>query len=191
MTHQHVVNEMFSSAVEFDCPRVIAKTASESREDEAMAVEDDEYLRVMARLREEIPGLAAQLDDEFRHGRTVSGQGLQQEARYEEGASRLAASELPPLGKTDVAVIPYTGDERIDLIREALLTLAETMYSSRLAVLEMIGDLGIDPEIQFGDPALEIPSRFDLRGETERARQMQETVRELLGNEGRTYSENL
>lgn len=154
-----------------------------------MAVDDDEYARIMARLEREMPELAAQLADEFRNGRVVSEQGLRQEGRYEERASRLAASELPPLGKTDVAVIPYTGDERIDLIREALLTLADTMYASRLAVWELARELNMESEIQFGDPELETPSQFDMREELERATRAQSTVRELLGDAGRTYSE--
>jgi len=64
-------------------------------------------------------------------------------------------------------------------------------YASRLAVLEMIGEFGMDSEIQLGDPALEVPSRFDLPGETERARRTQETVRELLDDTSQTHSEKL
>lgn len=156
-----------------------------------MAVEDDEYARIMAQLESVMPGLAAQLVDEFRSGRAVTEQGLRQEGRFEERASRLAASELPPLGKTDIAVIPYTGDERIDLICEALLTLADTMYASRLAVLELARELNADPEIEFGDPELEVPSQVDLGDETERARRVQVIVHELLGDTGQAYPENI
>lgn len=42
----------------------------------------------------------------------------------------LEVAHLPTIGKTGVAVIPYRGEERVELIREALLTLAETMSAS-------------------------------------------------------------
>jgi hypothetical protein len=145
-----------------------------------MSVDHSHYESIMEQLRENMPTLADQLDQEVRHGRAVSEQELRQEGEYEERASRLAATDLPGLGKNDVAVIPYTGDERIELIREALVTLAETMYATRRTALKtaMAHEMGL--EIQFGDPELEAPSRFDLRYETERAKIARQAVRELL-----------
>lgn len=156
-----------------------------------MAIEDEQYARIMEQLADEIPGLAVQLDHEVRHGRAVSEERLRQEGRYEERASRLAGTELPPLGKTDVAVVPYTVEERIELIREALLTLAETMYASRQAALKTVIELGMEPEIQFGDAELETPSRFNLRNETERALVTLQTVRELLTDTRETHPESV
>ncbi|MGA4540883.1 hypothetical protein ACPA54_12880 [Uniformispora flossi] len=147
-----------------------------------MATSYEPYEAIMTRLRAEMPSLADQLDQEVRHGRAVSEQGLRQEGRYEERASRLAATELPPLGKTDVAVIPYTDDERIELVREALLTLAETMYATRNAALQTARAHGLEPEIQFGDPELEVPTRISLSDETPLARVALQKVRELLAN---------
>src|SRR4051794_36756320 len=102
-----------------------------------MAIRDDNYESIMARLRREMPSLAEQLDQEVRHGRTVSEKDLRQEGRYDERASRLAETELPPLGKSDVSVIPYTEDERFELVRESLLTLAETMFATRRSALKV------------------------------------------------------
>ncbi|MEU1667408.1 hypothetical protein ABZ547_28260 [Streptomyces sparsogenes] len=144
-----------------------------------MSVDDEQYVLVMERLKAEIPDLAAQLEQELKRGRAVSGQKLQHEERHER-ASRLEAAHLPALGKTDVAVIPYSGEERVELIRDALLTLAETMYASREAALKLTMERGIEREIRFGDPEEENPSFIHLREETERAGAVLETVRDLL-----------
>ncbi|MEV8428273.1 hypothetical protein [Streptomyces chartreusis] len=149
-----------------------------------MSIDNDQYARIMAQLKEELGDLADQLDQEVRQGRVVSEQKLKQEGQYAARASRLAETELPPIGKTDVAVIPYTGDERIELIRRMLLTLAETMYTSRKAMLDMAAAEGMDPIIRFGDPELETPSSIDLKAETAQAHLALEIVRDLLSNDG-------
>ncbi|CAL9490770.1 hypothetical protein SUDANB15_03214 [Streptomyces sp. enrichment culture] len=113
----------------------------------------------------------------------VSEQKLKQEGQYAARASRLAETELPPIGKTDVAVIPYTGDERIELIRRMLLTLAETMYTSRKVMLDMAAAEGMDPIIRFGDPELETPSSIDLKAETAQTHLALEIVRNLLSDD--------
>jgi hypothetical protein len=145
-----------------------------------VAIEDDEYARVLAQLAEAFPGLADQIDSELRRGRVVSKQDLYQSGMYEERASRLAATELPPLGKTDVAVIPYTGDERLELVREALITMAETMYESRLAVLEIATNWNMQPNVEFGEPEVGSWSRLDLRSEMEATFVALRRVSELL-----------
>ncbi|MET7485108.1 hypothetical protein [Streptomyces sp. NPDC005538] len=156
-----------------------------------MSIDSDPYARIMAQLQHELGDLAGQLDQEVRQGRTVSEQKLKQEGRFEARASRLAETELPPLGKTDVAVIPYTGDERIELIRGALLTLAETMYASRKAALDTAVDQGMNLNIAFGDPELETLSFLDLRVETDRAHVALKTVRELLSEEIEPSTESI
>ncbi|WP_327215365.1 hypothetical protein OG483_17550 [[Kitasatospora] papulosa] len=80
-----------------------------------MSVENEQYALVMERLKVDIPDLAAQLDQELKRRRAVSGQKLRREERHER-ASRLEEAHLPALGKTDVAVIPYSGEERVELI---------------------------------------------------------------------------
>ncbi|MFJ8040452.1 hypothetical protein ACIRBX_08095 [Kitasatospora sp. NPDC096147] len=148
-----------------------------------MAVIDDQYSDILDRLRGRMPGLADQVEQEVRHGRVVSGQELRDEGQYEERASRLAATELPPLGKSDVAVIPYTGEERLELVREALLTLAETMYATRRSALSMALARGMETDVEFGDPELEEISHIDLQAETEQAHQALLVVRQLLDSD--------
>ncbi|MER7908198.1 hypothetical protein [Streptomyces sp. NPDC096068] len=145
-----------------------------------MSIEnDDQYVLVMERLKADFPDLAAQLDQELKRGRAVSGQKLRREERQER-ATRLEEAHLPALGKTDVAVVPYSGEERLELIREALLTLAETMYASRKTTLKLATERGMEQEIRFGDPEEENPSFIHLPEETEHARAVLETVRDLL-----------
>ncbi|MEB8343914.1 hypothetical protein [Streptomyces endophyticus] len=148
-----------------------------------MATRGDSYEAIMARLRQEMPSLAEQLDQEVRHGRMVSEKDLRQEGRYDERASRLAETELPPLGKSDVSVIPYTEDERFELVRDSLLTLAETMFATRSSALKVAMERAMEPEIRFGDPELEVLSRINLPEETERANIALRTVRGLLADD--------
>ncbi|MEU3904727.1 hypothetical protein AB0F20_12965 [Streptomyces goshikiensis] len=143
----------------------------------------DRFAHIMTQLAEELPDLADQLKQEVRHGRVASEQRLKQEGEYEARASRLAEAELPPLGKADIAVLPYTDDERMELVRSALLTLAETMYASRKAALDIASKRQMDLTIEFGDPELEELSYLDLKAETERARVALTTVRELLSED--------
>lgn len=148
-----------------------------------MPVHSDQFARIMRQLRERLPDLADQLSQEVRQGRVASEQRLKQVGEYEARASRLAAAELPPMGKTDIAVLPYTEDERIELVRVALLTLAETMYASRRASLDIAVAREMDLTIRFGDPELEPVTGLDLRAETERAYVARETIRALLSEE--------
>ncbi|MGW3848669.1 hypothetical protein [Streptomyces fagopyri] len=154
-----------------------------------MAIRDDNYESIMARLRREMPSLAEQLDQEVRHGRMVSEKDLRQEGRYDERASRLAETELPPLGKSDVSVIPYTEDERFELVRESLLTLAETLFATRRSALMVAVEHGMETEIHFGDPELEALSRIDLPDETERAHTALRKVRGLLADDREPHPE--
>ncbi|MER8096476.1 hypothetical protein [Streptomyces goshikiensis] len=143
----------------------------------------DHFAHIMTQLAEELPDLADQLKHEVRHGRVASEQRLKQEGEYEARASRLAEAELPPLGKADIAVLPYTDDERLELVRSALLTLAETMYASRKAALDIASKREMELTIEFGDPELEELSYIDLKAEAERARIALTTVRELLSED--------
>lgn len=152
-------------------------------------VNDDssDFTQVMADLEEALPDLADQVKQEIRRGRIASEQRLRQEEDYGFRTSRLAEADLQALGKADIAVLPYTDDERIELVREAILTLAETMYVSRRTTLDIALEEGTELTITFGDPELEALSEVDLPAETERARVAFATVRGLL-SEGRDSS---
>ncbi|MBE8517483.1 hypothetical protein ILP97_08195 [Amycolatopsis sp. H6(2020)] len=157
-----------------------------------MDVNDEWYARVMGELRDRIPGLADQVDREVRYGRSVSEKGLRDEGRYEERATRLAETNLAPLGKKDVAVVPYTDDERIELVRQALLTLAKTMYASRQSVRSELRGLGVRSTVTFAEPEPEPETAAGLSDETvidmdeqvDSARETLREVQDLLGYSG-------
>lgn len=77
-------------------------------------------------------------------------------------------------------MLPYTDDESVELARMAVLPLAETMYASRKAALDIASRREMELTVEFGDPELEIPSSLDLKAETEHARATLATVRALL-----------
>ncbi|MEV6769695.1 hypothetical protein AB0N05_13810 [Nocardia sp. NPDC051030] len=145
-----------------------------------MPIDNSQFERIMGRLTDGLPGLSDELVQEFQLGRAVSKQDLRQESGYQERVRRLAESDLPPLAASDVAMVPYSNDERIDLIRDALLTLAETMLASRRAVLKTATERDMEPMVQFGDPELERPAYIDLVDETERAQSARDVVRALF-----------
>ncbi|MFF2557404.1 hypothetical protein ACFVUS_40830 [Nocardia sp. NPDC058058] len=141
---------------------------------------DTRFEHIMGLLRERIPSLADELDQDFRLGRAVPVRAVPHESDMRERSKRLADNDLQPLGRADMVVVPYSDDERGTSINEALLTLAETMYRSRLALLKTATAHGMDTTIQFGDPEFEEPSRIDLSIEVERARVARDLVRTLL-----------
>ncbi|MFJ9131426.1 hypothetical protein ACIRJS_45875 [Streptomyces sp. NPDC102340] len=71
----------------------------------------------------------------------------------------------------------------------ALLTLAETTYASRRALLDLAAAREMDLTVQFGDPELEAVTRLDLKAETERARIARDAVHALLSEESDVTSE--
>ncbi|MEU2034879.1 hypothetical protein [Nocardia amamiensis] len=141
---------------------------------------DEQFERIMALLRDQLPSLADELDQELRLGRAVSVQSLPSPGDYRERAERLADTDLAPLGKADIAMVPYSNDERAALIRRALVTLADTMFRSRDALLKIAAAREMEPTIRFGDPELENPSHIDLSVETALASIARDTVRTLL-----------
>jgi hypothetical protein len=95
----------------------------------------------------------------------------------------LREARLPSLEQADVSVVPYEGDERLELVREALLTLAKTMYVSRQTVLDLATDSEASPEVRFGDPEFEDEIVIELRGETYRCKEVWELVHGLLSDD--------
>lgn len=107
-----------------------------------MAINNDSYDEILDELKRRLPGLAQQLEDEILRGRTVAGSDLDDDDKARRWAN-LRAAEVRTAGKLkgiedgDVAVVPYSEDERLNLIWHALLRLAETMHGSRTEILEL------------------------------------------------------
>lgn len=81
-----------------------------------------------------IAPVAVQVREEVGRGRLVKGAKLP-EGERQERQSRLSEAKLGRITDDEMAVLPYSGDQRLALLCETLLTLAETMAASRRAVL--------------------------------------------------------
>lgn len=143
----------------------------------------DSYEIVLDLLRQSLPGVAAEIEQEVRRGRVATKTDFLRDAQYQERVSTLADERLPAIDHRDIGVIPYSEDEQLDLIRQALATLAETMASTRRALLDLSSSYDVDHVIEFGDPELEVLADLDLETETAAAEAAARAVRSLLHRE--------
>jgi hypothetical protein len=139
------------------------------------------YEELIRRVGERSESLAAQIREEVARGRLVQGSKLP-EGEREERQSRLAEAKLGRIGKDEMAVLPYTGDERLALLCQALLTLAQTMTESRRALLELTTDNDLPhTRVLFTQPDETGSAEFDLPVELSNAERALEQVTNLLG----------
>jgi hypothetical protein len=138
------------------------------------------YDDLVARLGERASSLADQIREEVARGRLVQGSKLPVEER-ELRESRLTQAGLGKIGKDDVAVLPYTGDQRLALLCQALATLARSMAESRRSLLSLVirHELPV-PRVLFAEPDDIQPTEIDLVAETQRAEQMVSRINDLL-----------
>ncbi|KJE23085.1 hypothetical protein FF36_02513 [Frankia torreyi] len=81
--------------------------------------------------------IAQQLRAEVTRGRLVRGFELSaRERRLRD--QRITDTESARIGRADVAVIEYDGDQRLRLLCEALVTAARTMAASRRALIGLL-----------------------------------------------------
>jgi hypothetical protein len=138
------------------------------------------YEELLGRVEERAAPLAAQIREEVARGRLVQGSKLPEDERHER-QFRLAEANLGRIGKDDMAVLPYTGDERLALLCQTLLALAQTMTESRRALLEVaIGHDLPHTQLRFTEPDETQAVEFDLAAELSRAEQALGRVKSLL-----------
>ncbi|MGW3022750.1 hypothetical protein [Streptomyces sp. NPDC001221] len=113
---------------------------------------DEVYDHLMRLLRERVPELATQLSEEVAAGRSVDGERLSERERMtRDGMMREA--RVGRLQRGDVAVVPYTADERLMFLCEALLRMAETLQGSLQAVSLMAEEHQVESTmIEFAEP---------------------------------------
>jgi hypothetical protein len=88
----------------------------------------------------------------------------------DERQSRLTEANLEKIKRNEMAVVPYTGDERLALLCQTLLTLAQTMTESRRALLELAVDHNLPhTQIQFTEPNEVGIIEFDLAADLPQA----------------------
>ncbi|MEU5850403.1 hypothetical protein [Saccharopolyspora shandongensis] len=95
------------------------------------------YDELIAVVEEKFPDIALQVRDEVARGRQVS---ALERSRNEQNDFQTAVIEksLGRITRTDVAVQPYSSDEQILLLLRTLRTLANSMSTSRRAVVELV-----------------------------------------------------
>jgi hypothetical protein len=110
--------------------------------EDAEDIYQDTYPEIRQTMMAVMPDLGAQLRDEVGRGRRVGQSELAEDDR-ESRQSRLRQSRMQKLGSTDVAMVPYSGRERVQLALEVILTQARTMHGARQAILDLMDDHGI------------------------------------------------
>jgi hypothetical protein len=134
------------------------------------------YEELIRQVEERAAPVATQIREEVARGRLVQGSKLP-EGERQERQFRLTEAKLGRIGKDEMAVLPYTGDERLALLCETLLTLARTMTESRRAVLELVTDYELPhTQIRFTEPDETEAVEFDLAVELAKAEQALEQV---------------
>lgn len=142
---------------------------------------DEAYEELIRRIEERFVPLAVQIREEVARGRWVQGAELPESERQERQV-RLVEAKLGRLGRDDMAVVAYTGDERLALLCQSLLTLAQTMTESRRALLEPTTDHDLPhTRTRFTEPDETDPTEFDLTVELSAAEHALEQVASLLG----------
>ncbi|MFJ3717492.1 hypothetical protein [Streptomyces sp. NPDC090057] len=113
---------------------------------------DEVYDRLMRLLRERVPELATQLSEEIAAGRSVDGERLSEPERMTRDG-QMREARVGRLQRGDVAVVPYTADERLMFLCQALLRMAETLQGSLQAVSAMAENHRIGTSvIEFAEP---------------------------------------
>lgn len=121
----------------------------------------------MAAVRERLPELHDQVADEVARGREVRGTDIELTVR--EGRDRrLGDEKLGRIGESDVSVFPYSNEERLDLLIDALRTSAETLTRSLSTLSNLLDRQEVpDRRIYFRRPESEesggvyVPPAYD------------------------------
>jgi hypothetical protein len=132
------------------------------------------YQLLMQRLAEALPDVATQVRDEVARGRVVPSSKLSTPER-EERETRMTEAKVGRLANADVASVPYSDDERLAVLIDALIRTATTMLASREALLELASRYDKTVVI-FDEPDETERVEVALADETQTARQIAETV---------------
>ncbi len=110
------------------------------------------YTELMSAVRERLPELHDQVADEVARGKEVRGTDIERTER--EGRDRnLGADKLGRIAESDISVFPYSDEERLDLLLDALRTSAETLDHSLVTLSGLLSQQSVpDRRIYFRRP---------------------------------------
>jgi len=121
------------------------------------------YATAIRRLDEVFPEVARQVRDEVERGRAVRASKLAA-SDIAEREGRMKDANAGKIGVEDVAVVPYTDDEQLRILVEALTSLASTMASARRSLVGLVGD-GRDSVVEFAGPGVDDMTMIDVATE--------------------------
>ena len=104
------------------------------------------YLDLLDRLRRDLPEVADQIKSEVIEGRRVVTETLSESERTDRAAKMRDVGSR--ISKEDLATVPYTDDERLALLVEALLCLGSSMATDREAVAGLLEEQQARPTIR-------------------------------------------
>jgi hypothetical protein len=137
------------------------------------------YEQLLGELRERIPEIAIQVEEEVQRGRRVAATALSGSDRTDRDEKlRFAGSKI---SKEDLATVEYSGDEKLALLIDSLLRLGTSMATSREAILGLLGgtDTSTTIELVVGQTGA-LAARIDLATEVPGARTAIERHRPAL-----------
>lgn len=144
------------------------------------------YTALMTVVRERLPVLHDQIADEVARGKELRGTDIEWTER--EGRDRrLGDEKLGRIAESDISVFPYSDEERLDLLIDALRTSAETLDHSLNTLSNLLTEQSIaERRIYFRRPesretaSVELPvARDDVSPEANIARRLNEVDRSL------------
>ena len=137
------------------------------------------YQRLIERVAEKLPEVAAQVRDEVARGRVVPGSKLSG-AEREIRDTRMHEAKVGRIAKADVVSVEYSADEQLALLMGALMCLADTMLSSRQAIAGLEASDHRTASLVFEEPDGSGQTEIALRGDIQSLSDATTTVDRLL-----------
>jgi hypothetical protein len=137
------------------------------------------YLDLLDRLRRDLPEVADQIESEVIEGRRVVTETLSESERTDRAAKMRDVGSR--ISKEDLATVPYTDDERLALLVEALLCLGSAMATDREAVAGLLEEQQAHPTIRLrSEETTQVDTEFDIAAEATTAREVYHAVSDPL-----------
>lgn len=137
------------------------------------------YQQLLGRVREVMPEVATQVEEEVARGQRLTAETLPEgdrdtrSARMKDAGSRMS--------KEDLIWAPYNNDQRLQLLVDAVLRVASTMATSRAAIAELLRRNERATTVRFVDEELPLPpSEVDVGREAPQARAALAVIRPRL-----------
>ena len=110
------------------------------------------YRELMPLLREQLPELHDQIADEIARGKELRGTDIERTER--EGRDRMLGVEnLGRIAESDISVFPYSDEERLNLLIDALRTSARTLDRALVTLGDLLTEQSVpDRRIYFRRP---------------------------------------